>query len=269
MQIYIPSAGRADSVRRGTVGNLGGAAQVCVVVPEAQFDDYNRALPAGSRARVLSCPEQGIARTRLWIGQHARGEGAGKFLMLDDDLNFVVRERDDHVRLRAAVEKDIEEMLLAVHSSLDEYAHVGVSTRQGNNLPGIGGAVLKAENTRTLRALAYRTDEFLQMAHGRVDVMEDFDVNLQLLRAGHKNCCLYFWAQDQKMTNAPGGCSTYRTHKMHDASARKLAELHPGFVRLTQKQNKTDRDGFGTRTEVVISWKKAAVEGAARRGDRT
>ncbi len=88
--------------------------------------------------------------------------------------------------------------------------------------------------------------------------MEDFDVQLQLLKRGLGNACLYYWAQGQSKTNAPGGCSLWRTHEVHEAAARRLAELHPGLVRLRQKANKTDAGGFGTRMEVTIAWKKAA-----------
>ena len=63
------------------------------------------------------------------------------------------------------------------------------------------------------------------------------------------------------MTNEDGGCSEYRTHEFHEHSARRLAELHPGLVTLRQKSNKTDREGFGTRTEVTIQWKRAWQEG--------
>jgi hypothetical protein len=152
-------------------------------------------------------------------------------------------------------------MLLWMQSALNEHAHVSVSAREGNNRAGVGEAPLVSLNTRTLRVLAYRTEEFLRAEHGRVPVMEDFDVNLQLLRAGHSNACASFWAQGQRMTNEAGGCSTYRTHELHEGAARRLAELHPGLVRLRQKQNKTDREGFGTRTEVTISWKAAYADG--------
>lgn len=152
-------------------------------------------------------------------------------------------------------------MLRTIEGLLDEYAHVGVSAREGNNRAGEGDAPLLQENTRTYRVLAYQTDMFLSVEHGRVRVMEDFDVNLQLLRQGHKNACLFYWAQGQKMTNAPGGCSTWRTHEVHEESARRLAELHPGLVSLREKHNKTDADGFGTRTEVTIQWKRAYNHG--------
>jgi hypothetical protein len=44
--------------------------------------------------------------------------------------------------------------------------------------------------------------------------------------------------------------------------------LHPGFVKLVQKSNKTDKKNFGTRTEVNIQWKKAHAAGVAKYGAR-
>ena len=155
----------------------------------------------------------------------------------------------------------MKQLMQHISDHLDTYDHVGVSAREGNNRIGVGGLDLRNDNTRTLRALAYRTDSFLGVVHGRVDVMEDFDVNLQILRGGGSNTSLHYWAQGQSMTNAPGGCSTYRTHEVHERSAEKLAELHPGLVRLRLKENKTDAGGFGTRKEVTIQWKKAYQEG--------
>jgi hypothetical protein len=144
-------------------------------------------------------------------------------------------------------------MMIWVENLLRDYAHVGIGVRGGNNNVGTGDAPLLTENTRTMRALAYRTDDFLSVEHGRVQVMEDFDVNLQLLRRGLKNCCINYWCQDQKMTNAAGGCSGLRTHALHEAAAVRLAELHPGLVALRQKKNKTGGE-FG---EVTIQWKRA------------
>ncbi len=177
--------------------------------------------------------------------------------MLDDDVSLVVRKSADATSLRKGAASDWDECLSAVEHHLSLYAHVGISARGGNNQLGVGGPRdLVIENTRTLRALAYDTEKFLSVEHGRVDVMEDFDVNLQILRRGWKNANLGYWAQDQKMTGAPGGCSTYRSHAVHETAARKLAELHSPFVRLVDKKNRGGGE-FGTRKEVVISWKQA------------
>jgi hypothetical protein len=166
-------------------------------------------------------------------------------------------------------------MLDCVEAALEQYAHVGISAREGNNrldrqvrvgeYAGLDTDIVTAQEcTRTLRALAYQTAEFLKCEHGRVDVMEDFDVNLQLLERGLPNLNLAHWAQGQRQTNAPGGCSTYRSQDVQTASAVRLAELHPGFVTLREKKNKSG-GAFGNRTEVTIQWAKAYKQGLAKK----
>ena len=91
---------------------------------------------------------------------------------------------------------------------------------------------------------------------GRLEVMEDFDVALRLLRAGHDNVILNNWANNQAGSGKEGGCSHFRTPELHAACASKLASLHPGFVKVVQKTTKGAWGG-GTRTDVNIAWKKA------------
>jgi len=267
MRIYIPSLSRSGDIGRGPLHELpphvlGGRA-LSYVVPVEQAEEYTQALSREKRqdVSVLPCPERGIAATRLWIGEHARMHDQSKFLMLDDDIGFLVRRSPDTWKLRNPQPLEIMRLLNEVEMQLDDNEHVGVSAREGNNNPGTGGVDLVVRNTRTIRALAFQTHAFLSVEHGRVDVMEDFDVSLQILRNGGSNLSLFYWAQGQSMTNAPGGCSTYRDHELHEKSAKRLSELHPGCVKLVEKRNKTDADGFGTRTEVRIQWKKAWKQG--------
>lgn len=256
--VYIPSLGRtkATEIQAGPLCQLIHGA--CYVVPVDQVDEYTDAiLPLYPNCTVVGCPEVGIAATRHWIGQYARAVEQDKFLMLDDDIRFLIRKSPEVWNLREAEPEEVTQMLGLVEKLLGKYGHVGISAREGQAHMGLGDLESVSENTRTLRALAYRTDDFLSVEHGRVQVMEDFDVNLQLLRKGIPNANTVYFAQGQKMTNAPGGCSTYREHAVQEASAHKLAELHEGFVKTRQKANKTDKEGFGTRTEVTIQWKKA------------
>jgi hypothetical protein len=205
---------------------------------------------------------RGIGPTRHWIGLDALSRGEAKFVMMDDDIDFLVRRSPEDWRLTAQNQGDAWHMFEEIEHWLDRYASVGISSREGNNRAGVGGPRdenMVAVATRVMRMFGCRTLEWLQMEHGRVEVMEDFDLQLQLLRAGHGNCCLFYYANGQRMTSMAGGCSTYRTHDLHEASARRLQELHgERLVRLRDKVNKTDREGFGTRKEVTIYWKRAA-----------
>lgn len=270
MELYIPSHSRATeaNVRMGPLLRLPRSwwPRTHYVVPHGQMEAYDAVLrgmglPTFS---VLETPEgmRGIGPTRHWIGQNAREREADKFVMMDDDIDFLVRRSPEHWQLQAQTPPQTEEMLGEIDHWLDHHASVGISSREGNNRCGIGGPRdpnMVAVATRVMRMFGCRTADWLEMEHGRVEVMEDFDLQLQLLRAGRGNCSLFYYANGQKMTNMPGGCSTYRTHEVQDTAARRLQQLHgEQLVRLRQKQNKTDAAGLGTRTEVTIYWKRAA-----------
>jgi len=260
MKVYVPSMGRASSALYGPTSTLGAIPNAVLVVPDDQLQAYGRVARSGTE--VLACPAKGIAKTRLWIGRYAQSAGEKTFCMMDDDLNFSRRVSETDTKLQRATGEDVAQMLAWMDVELRRYAHVSISVRQNNNNGPIGNsASAVGYNMRTLRVLAYQTRPFLEMRHGRVEVMEDFDVNLQLLRSGHANVQSFWWAQDQRGTGAKGGCSTYRTLEVQDRSARELARLHEPFVKLRVKENKTGPEALRKRTEVTIFWKKAAAEG--------
>jgi hypothetical protein len=249
MDLFVLSRSRFKS--SSTLERLGCcSSRTVLVVPNKQVSSY-RQLANQYSCGLIGCPDDGVAMTRAFCGRLSK---SGKFLMLDDDLKFYrrVSKSDWHLRYPQDIQHDIEEMLEEVDTKLERYVHVAISSREGNNrLPYEG-----VECSRPLRALAYRTDEFRALEHGRVQVMEDFDITMQLLRKGHKNFIIAKWAQDQSCTQMAGGCSDYRTHDLHDRNVKKFAALHEPFVRLRTKHNKTG-GSFGTRTEATIYWRKA------------
>jgi len=245
MKIYIPTLGRAN--RQKTYSLLPDSLKsiTTLVVQEHEKTLY------GEFPSVLVLPDniRTITPTRRYIVDTAP---TNKVIMLDDDIQFYIRRDDSEWRLRDCDKEDTERLFQELEKRLDTYAHVGVSGREGNNRVTADFV----ENTRYMRLLAYRKDFLQQIDHNRVVVMEDFDNNLQLLRKGHKSLVYYKWAQGQKQTNDVGGCSVWRTHKVHEDAATELSNLHPGFVKLVQKENKTGGE-FGKRTEVMVFWKKA------------
>ena len=86
--------------------------------------------------------------------------------------------------------------------------------------------------------------------------MEDFDVTLQLLRLGYPNLIHNWMVQNQGGSNSAGGCSEHRTLEKHGKAAERLAALHPGFVKVVEKQTKTAWGGL-PRKDVVVQWRKA------------
>jgi hypothetical protein len=249
---------------------------IYMVVPPDQVQIYSAVLKDNNRSdvNVIACPEKGIAKTRHWIGKQCDKNGDGKFAMFDDDLNFAVRRGPDSNALRPQTREDTVEMLDWIEHALKDYAHVGISPRDAakTNSVETGDKPLILLNKRTLRTLCYRTKDFLSVKHGRVQVMEDFDVNLQLIRKGLWNCQTYWWTNDQRQTGSPGGCASYRSHQVQEESATKLAEMHQPFVTLREKVNKAQvvkaAEAFQKRTEVTIYWEKAAMSAGWVKGSR-
>lgn len=265
MNVYIPTykRGTTTSLLNGPLKDMDPytLAHTFLVVHPDEEEQYTRSLghTRFDMVQTLTCYQQGVGNMgliRQWIGRHAAEHNSPKFLMLDDDIVFYRRKSPDAFNLRYVKPEEFTGVVEIIDHLLNNgYGHVAISPREGNNrLDEPNGYY--TENTRYSRAQAFRTADFLACEHGRVQFMEDFDINLQLLRRGIPNAVIYSWAQGQKMTNATGGCSTFRTHAVHDEDVQKLIQYHPEFVRPRLKTNKTGGD-FGVRTEVTISWKKA------------
>lgn len=262
MHIYIPSLGRANKIHLGTLSHIpvDWLPHTTVVCQSHEEEDYKKVVEVEWGANLLVLPERidRIEPTRRFIAMHASHNEQEKIVMMDDDLEFYYRpkqytEDEDFWKLKGAAEVDMEQMLGWIDLQLEKYAHCGISGREGQNRVREDTVF----NTRYMRVLGYKTEMYQATIGGRVEIMEDFDVALQLLEAGHQCPVSYYWAQGQSKTQADGGCSSWRTLEVHNAGAEKLASLHPNFVRLREKQNKTDREGFGTRKEVTVYWKKA------------
>jgi len=271
MPVFIPSMDRAGALfdKISTLSYVKRVKNpIFLVVPPDQVQRYQATCTNHGRTdvNVLACPEKGIAKTRHWIGKFCDEGNYPRFAMFDDDLNFAVRRSPDGNNLRPQTVEDTQEMLDWVESALSTYAHVGISPRDAakTNSVETGDKPLILLNKRTLRTLCYRTKDFLSVKHGRVQVMEDFDVNLQLIRKGLWNCQTYWWTNDQRQTGSPGGCASYRSHQVQEESAHKLAEMHQPFVVIREKENKAqvvkEAKAFQKRTEVTIYWEKAAMD---------
>lgn len=248
MKIFIPTKSRyRDQVTLSFMpDDL--KAKTTLVVDSAEEEDYKEV-----HDNILVVPEdvKGISAVRQYIWDNSDDP---RIVMLDDDLRFYVRKSPTDWHLRYIEPEEYNGVFGLLDQWMDQgYGHCGISAREGNNRV----ESLSADNTRYLRVLAYDLDICKdKVEHGRVPVMEDFDVALQLLKAGIPNKVSFFYAQGQKQSNAPGGCSTYRTPKIQAEAAEKMGELHKGFVRVVEKKTKTAW-GWGTRKDVVISWKKA------------
>jgi hypothetical protein len=257
VKVYIPSLGRPSTQQ--TFKELNGVrnAEVKIVISPKEIGEYTR---HNGGDHLLVCPPgiQGrIGRVRNWIIRyHHEHVSDPRMVMMDDDLTFSVRRKDDRTKALPAARQDLERMLDELNANLDgAYVHGGILAREGANRMADSDVVF---NTRVMRVLA--VDVRALLAHGidyeRCAYMEDFDVTLQLLRKGFENFVLCDWWHNQPGSNAAGGCSGTRTLEKQAAAAHKLAKLHPEFVTVVEKQTKTSWGG-ATRTDVRIQWKKA------------
>jgi len=208
---------------------------------------------------VLRTPPEidGIGPTRQWIIErvnYGRYDKPTKVVMLDDDLVFATRREDEPTKFRNSTPEDITILFSDIEHYLDNFAHVGVYYREGGNRDTAHTVV----NTRLLRILAYRADVLRDrnIRFDRMELMEDFDVTLQLLEQGYPNVKINWIVHNQRSSNAPGGCSTYRTIEKQGEAANRLEQLHP---QIRSCRRKTDKNCLEWQSEkdVRISWKNA------------
>lgn len=259
MRIYIHTLGRADNQPTLIYLRAAGVEPVLVVQPhEAQT---YRQTYKGSPLLILPENIKGLSPTRQWLLENCDQR---YMVLCDDDLRFARKHPDDRTKLVEPKPQDMVEMIAAVKSKLQRFAHVGISARDGNNRRPNAFYT----NERMMRFLAYDRDRVPPSCRfDRVPAKQDFDMTLQLLRKGLANCLIYEWAQDQvSASNARGGCATYRTEEMADSAARELQRLHPHFVTLVEKSN-SNWKGFTkpTRLEVIVYWKQAFEAGLKKR----
>ncbi len=252
--IYIPTLSRPHhqpTLKAITDANF---PVVLVVQPQEEhlYKKYESTLVS-----LVVLPEglTGIGNTRQWIMDGADSDE--HILMFDDDLAFACRGKrvDNQLYLSDSSPDDVRRMLQWMEWKLSTDAAIcGISAREGNNR--------KEEPTeqcaRMMRAWGIRKDKFVEVGarFDRIDMMEDFDVILQFIKAGYPNIINNEVTTNQAGSNTAGGMSTYRTLERQAAAAHALHALHPDVVTVVQKETKTSWGG-GVRTDVRVQWKKA------------
>lgn len=253
MQIYIPTRGRVGLQRTWDAlpAAIQSKAHLVCLPEEAHKHGHNRVacLPKGTK---------GISGSRQWVIENCNQNEP--VIMLDDDLEFYVAgparpnvSTDRSLYTPSAF--SVMEMFKTLHEcvSVGGFAHASVSPREGwNRYPEPW-----VQNCRYMRVLAYNPKVLNKegIRFDGVDLMEDFHVNLSLLKKGHASCILTNWAQGQKGSGTEGGCTAIRTPEKQTKAANRLAKLHSPFVKVVQKPSKWG--GNEERTDVTVYWKKA------------
>lgn len=269
--IYIPSHKRHLDVRTLSWMSDEWLSKTTLVVHESEVQNYEFHVKSRYPSiRIVRHSLLGIENIRSFIGLQAKVDHRSYFFMIDDDFKLYRRSGSDTVGLVKQTKTDFDRMMSewsSLHRDL-KIPVTGISARSGNNHFGPCQTNSYDTDTRINGAVGYDTNLFLSVPEQGLRFMEDFGVILWCLTQGHRNAKLMYYAYDQAMTNAPGGCSGQRTHALQSASAHRLAELFPDYVKVVQKENKTGGE-FGVRTDVKIFWQKAARAGRAQYPDRS
>lgn len=269
MRIVIPTHGRM--LRQTTLMALPPALRrdAFLVASSARdaadlLAEWGRHLTSPKNVKVA--PVNSIADKRQWILENVKDD----VFMLDDDMVFYRRPSQKHrtfdgrwkakpgyktLSLDYVDDEGVKALFEDLEVALEDAPAVGISSRFGNDLEPLD--VRYAAN-RLMHGFGYsrKTLRDLKFKFNAVAFREDFHMALTLLRAGHASYQRYDWCVAPGAYGAEGGCSSERTVAKSDAAAETLAALHPGFVRVVEKQYK------GTpRKEVVVSWKKALLSG--------
>lgn len=259
MRIFIPTLNRGPE-RQYTLRELGPKLikkyNATLVCPPSEVK-LLQGNPNILGAQVRGCSAKGIASTRQSILECSDDPHV---LMLDDDLSsWSWREEFEDGRLtyKKATEAQRAAGLAEVAKLIKRYGHGSI----GHRLFANARSALDF-NTRQLRALAYDRDLLKrEKVKFRVPVMEDFDVQLQLLKRGHECFQYNQLVQEQRGSNEAGGCSTYRTEEVQRKAAEQLAKLHPDCVTVVVKEQKGNGSMWGTRTDVKVNWRRAIRAG--------
>lgn len=252
MKIIIPTFKRVDKqiTLESIPDNLKKITYLVVYEEEKEYlKKYN--------VNLLVVPKsvRGIGKKRQYVVEYFPKE---KILFLDDDLKFYKR-LDGQTKLQPIKDNNLEELYNWVKMCLEKgYGIVGCSAQGGNNrfkgnftyfgriwaFYGINTEILNKHNIR----------------YDQIEVMEDFNVVLDLLRYGYRSIINTQFAHGQKASNQSGGCSETRTYEIQKKSAILLAEKHSPFVKVVKKQSK-NWVNMEQRYDVKIYWKKAFEQG--------
>lgn len=255
MHIYIPTRGRIE--KQSTWDNFPEELRqyTTLVCPKEEVEEH---IARGRKAIARPDYVKGISASRQFIMEQCP---SNLFIMVDDDMRFFVRKDPSAWNLRQATAEDTIALFKRMWKMLegDEYAAVGLSTRQNINVK-YPATVL--ENTKINGVMGFDRDAILDTGSrfDDVQIQEDYHIVLSLLENGYKvaSICDAAWNQTAE-TGAPGGCSLYRTNRLQEDGSWKLQELHPKYVKVVEKEYKTSSgEELGSnRIDVIVYWKKA------------
>lgn len=192
-------------------------------------------------------------------------DGEEKAVIIDDDLVFSYRitHPDGRPGLRTIEGPEIYNLLPRLWEYmeflLDDTALVGVHPRQmgqAAKLPfEVNGKVICVQGIN--RKMVGHIPDL-----SRFPILADVVLNGTLLSRGIGNKIITSFCQDWGPSQAPGGCSIYRTPEMQAEACRWLEERFGPYIKVKEKEAKNGWLG-GKRVDFVGQWKKLYEAGAA------
>lgn len=271
LAVCILSRGRAD--KQITLKNLPMSIRrnAFLIVDEDEHHEYKK-LHKRRISNILSMDplDRGhnfggnFSDKKEWTAKIMHKNGYQYIFFLDDDMYFCARKNGKLVKAETRDVRRIFEILY-LHMEENDYAHVALSPREGNNRVDSN----HIENSRAYRFCGFDLDVIHKekLKFNRTLLMADFDITLQLLELGYKNLVMYNYANGTSGSNAAGGCSIYRSPDTMTEAAHALKSLHPKFVKVETKTTAKPWAGFDTneRTDVTVYWKKAYTYGKGQK----
>lgn len=208
-----------------------------------------------------------------WLLERNMFPAEDKICILDDDLIFSRREElPDRTSLRQIKPEDdiryLIELFDLIEMNLSDVPQVGVHPRQMGQeteppYHENGKCItVYGVNRRMIEELGFNKD-------WRVDylpIFGDVFLNCHVLSSGGSNRLITQYLVDWKPSQAPGGCSIYRTPELQEQAVDKLVELFGPYVKKVIKKPKASKWLGDERVDFRTQWKKMAAVGRANRG---
>jgi hypothetical protein len=256
MNIFIPTCGRVES--QTTWDHLAPELRniTWLVCPKEELEGHENK----SRS-VIVCPVEGIGPKRDYILSMAQANGFDHVLMLDDDIVLQRRRKDG--KITNSDDRDQMDAVAWLDACLENgFLHAALSIRSLGFMdpheyvsPGRAQGAALACNVPAIMTAGVSFCKGFEDFEGH-NTMEDFNLTLQLLRMGFPNVVSFEHKITPKSTNVAGGCSSWRTPELVNASAERLVSLFPGIVKLRTKKA---WEGMGSKeiNDVTVQWKRA------------
>ena len=132
MHIFIPTLGRVGKLKTLEFIPDNWRKRTHLICPPDEAGDHH-AYWGSVQPHPVDC--KGIGNVRQWITEHLSKElQTDKVCMLDDDHQFFKRFDFHSPKLTRLNKYEMEGLLLRIENMLDEFMHVGLSYRLGNNV---------------------------------------------------------------------------------------------------------------------------------------